>query len=398
MQDNRTMEKELLIEIIKLSLRPSGNIHFPDGLDILELAKIIKRQHIELLVYPGLSKQSDEKCLELAKLLESRYHNLLFKSVVQENEIENLLQCMEKEKIETLPLKGWIMRRYYPDPSMRIMTDFDILIRDFNEQKMKKFMEDRGFEIKSIGISNHDVYVKKDILIVELHKSLSNVKLESQKPKLHQWLNEVWTRCKKVSEKGFIHELTKEDFYIYHLIHYYKHIWSSGAGIRSLVDVYMILKADEQNLDWNYVDCVLNELELKPFEVFIRNLAMTAFGEREVELNTVQKEFLDMILSGGLFGSKKLNENMRLVGKEKESYGTAKLAVLRDMVFPPVRMLQVRYPVLKKYPWMLPAVWICRGCRIAVHESWKISKFFKGSNRESYDEIYDIFQNAGIKW
>lgn len=76
-------------------------------------------------------------------------------SAVQGKEGERLLERFSDNQVRVLPLKGWIMRRFYPKPEYRQMTDLDFLIDEENRKAVKQIMSDQeryGFNISQMKI------------------------------------------------------------------------------------------------------------------------------------------------------------------------------------------------------------------------------------------------------
>lgn len=59
-----------------------------------------------------------------------------------------------------LPLKGIIMKDYYPSVGMRQMSDNDILFDADAWERMEKHMISEGYKAEHVGKGNHDVYHK----------------------------------------------------------------------------------------------------------------------------------------------------------------------------------------------------------------------------------------------
>lgn len=59
-----------------------------------------------------------------------------------------------------LPLKGIIMKDYYPSVVMRQMSDNDILFDADAWERMEKHMILEGYKAEYVGKGNHDVYHK----------------------------------------------------------------------------------------------------------------------------------------------------------------------------------------------------------------------------------------------
>ena len=171
---------------------------------------------------------------------------------------------MEASGIDCLPMKGWVIRNDYPDPLMRSMTDFDVLIRDLNSRRMKDWMEARGYKPDHIEQPVQDCYWKKPYMYVELHRRMTNkghmlpdeIKLVSQKEQT------LWKSAKRLKGKQHIYQISDEDVYMHYMIHFYKHFTTSGAGIRFLADNYVFLKEKGAALDRNSLKKQLDGLHL----------------------------------------------------------------------------------------------------------------------------------------
>ena len=57
------------------------------------------------------------------------------KDAVQKYSIDEILDAFEKDKIDCVPLKGIYMKEFYPDSSLRTMSDLDIFYRQGDEEK-----------------------------------------------------------------------------------------------------------------------------------------------------------------------------------------------------------------------------------------------------------------------
>ncbi|MBO4887944.1 MAG: nucleotidyltransferase family protein [Firmicutes bacterium] len=66
------------------------------------------------------------------------------KAVIFQNALQEISTQMEKEQIWHVPLKGSVIKEYYPRFGMREMSDIDILIDPDRVEDVKKIMEDLG--------------------------------------------------------------------------------------------------------------------------------------------------------------------------------------------------------------------------------------------------------------
>ena len=67
-------------------------------------------------------------------------------------------------------------------------------------------------------------------------------------------------------------------FYIYHLAHFAKHFYEMGSGIRSVMDIYVYLRAFGKEMDIRYIERELKTLELYEFGKQMRNLSLFWFS------------------------------------------------------------------------------------------------------------------------
>ena len=93
-----------------------------------------------------------------------------------EMERAKVLEALETDGIWYLPLKGVVLKGCYPKPSMREMTDNDILYDASHSKKVLELMKRMGYTCTEYVRSDdgHDVYVKPPSVSFELHRALMN--------------------------------------------------------------------------------------------------------------------------------------------------------------------------------------------------------------------------------
>lgn len=98
--------------------------------------------------------------LTLPKYWEDRMVKAVRKVLLFDVERKKLCAWMDSEHIWHLPLKGIIMKDYYPSVGMRQMSDNDILFDADAWERMEKHMISEGYKAEYVGKGNHDVYHK----------------------------------------------------------------------------------------------------------------------------------------------------------------------------------------------------------------------------------------------
>ena len=99
---------------------------------------------------------------EYLKVLEQYYFSNVQKHVLFEQERKELFWYLYLNGIPYLQLKGLVLKDYYPDPYTREFADNDIYFRG-DDEVVKKFFVDRGYEVEIFRKSNHDVYLKSNV-------------------------------------------------------------------------------------------------------------------------------------------------------------------------------------------------------------------------------------------
>ncbi len=105
------------------------NLITPDILPAL--FKLSKRHDLAHLVGDALDKngllpdgtEAKKRFLQERNMAVYRYEQIQY-------EYEQICEVLEKAKIPFIPLKGSVIRQYYPEPWMRTSCDIDILVKE----------------------------------------------------------------------------------------------------------------------------------------------------------------------------------------------------------------------------------------------------------------------------
>ena len=108
-------------------------------------------------------------------------------------------------------------------------------------------------------------------------------------------------------------------------------------------------------MDEEYVYTELGKIGAAKFDKKIIALADCWLGDAEMD---EESEILtDFLFDGGVYGTGK---SSALMGTDAESVQKTKRKYLLKRLFPPLKSLKLRYPVLNKCPFLLPVMWIVR--------------------------------------
>lgn len=287
----------------------------------------------------------------------------LYRRVRFDIEREQLLSFLEEAGIWYLPLKGIVLKDFYPEPWMRREADNDILYDTTYQKQVRQWFVDRGYQVKSYRQGIEDDYLKLPCYNFEMHTAMVG-------RDRHTWFayyENVKDRLIPDEGKSYAYHLTDEDFYIYGVIHCNRHYTKKGTGLRSLLDSYVYTKTKNADLDWEYIQRELAKLEVDEFERQMREVSWKIFDDpqsvSEEGLSEEERDFLETFLSSPTYGT---YENMvRNTLKEmdpdaEKPTGWTKFRYVLRRAFPNAEFMAVYAPILARHKWLLPAGYVYR--------------------------------------
>ena len=199
-----------------------------------------------------------EQVTELPHEFDQAKKKAIRKQALFDIERKKIAAEFEKEGIWYLPLKGIILKELYPKSFMREMNDNDILCNSARMDTVKEIMTRLGYTCVLYDEYHHDSYQKPPVLEFEMHRTLTDPNYD---PVLAAYFDDI--KDKLIDDGGCARRMPDEDFYLYLIVHTFKHYSSGGTGLRSLADVYVFCKRYGGSLDWNYIEGVFRNLAVQ---------------------------------------------------------------------------------------------------------------------------------------
>lgn len=322
-----------------------------DGINYSSLLDLAKKHQVYNII---ISLIIDNPDVSDEQKQQFKNYNLseISRMIVVNNERENIYSFLNENKIKYMPLKGLIIRDYYPVSSMRQMSDNDILFDISYRDDVAKFMKKNGYKCIATG-ENTDDYHKEPYCTFEFHKTLF-FKERSFCPVFEN----LWENAVQDADFPYRYHMNINDVYIYSVCHMYKHFSTAGCGIRFLADNYLILKRENNNLDWEYINAFLSKYRILEFEQKTKKLAFKLFdGE---ELSDEEIELFETIMNFGIFGNGTVRLKNKISSMGVSSVKEAKKRIIFERLFPPKKKMIADYRTLEKKPFLLPAFYIYR--------------------------------------
>ena len=177
---------------------------------LLELMKISSKHDVAHLVAWGLKQNA------LVPKANNEFEKIIFKAAYRYEKIkyeyDAACDALEKAQIPFLPLKGAVIRRYYPEAWMRTSCDIDILVHkeDINNA-ITCLTETCGYIEKEHA--THDVSLFSPTGIhVELHFDLVE---EGRANNSANVLQSVWENSSLCESSEYCYEMSDAFFYFY---------------------------------------------------------------------------------------------------------------------------------------------------------------------------------------
>ena len=285
------------------------------------------------------------------------------KNMLLDAERKAILHELEIQGIWYMPLKGSILKDWYPKPGMREMADNDILFDPSGREQVREIFQNRGYKTVSFRKGNHDVYEKAPIYNFEMHVSL----FPGTYKELTEQYENVKERLLPVDGTAYQFAFTPEDFYVFALAHAHKHYSHSGTGVRTLADIYVMDRHLGDIMDRDEVEQKLTQLGIAEYEQHSRVLAEKLFSAvrplAEIELTEDEKEMLLYYCVATTYGTFDNRVNNRLHDLQENSEDITlwtKLKYCGVRLFPGREFCKLYYPFVYRHPWTFPFFWVWR--------------------------------------
>ncbi len=304
---------------------------------------------------------------ELRTAYEKQFGLAVYRTAANSMALSELCETLEELGVDFIPLKGSVLRAYYPSPWMRTSCDIDILIKKDDIPRTVEHLENKlGYHKTSRTAHDVSLYSPSDVHL-ELHYALVEEGRALGAPKLLEQIFDYST-----VKDGCKHHrlLTDAMFYLYQVAHTSKHLESAGSGIRQAVDQYLLDNLSSKDTQGR--EELLNLTGLKTLGDTLSKIGRVIFlREQHSDLS---EDLEDYLMSSGVYGNVRQavtnTYNERGASQRKLRY------VLHRLFLPYETMCRI-YPVLRKVPILLPIFYIYR----------PIERLLKGRGAAAREEL-----------
>lgn len=291
---------------------------------------------------------------EVSQKLKRVSMQAVYRYVQLEHEYDSICKALEEAEIPFLPMKGAILRGYYPEPWMRTSCDIDVLVKAEDVKVAIDCLKSKlQYWFKEQYLCEYSMYSPSGVH-VEIHSDAEFT--ESIRPAGRVMAN-VWDLVFPAEGAAYKMEMPYSLFYYYHIMHMAKHFSAGGCGIRPLLDIWILTHRNEFCRE----DCemLLAKGGLLTFAREAEKLTNAWFSQGEKDALTEQMS--GYILGAGVYGN---IENCIAIKHSKKG---GKFGYILSRLFLPFSRLKLQFPILNRHKWLFPFCQVARWCRLS---SW----------------------------
>lgn len=284
-----------------------------------------------------------------------------------------------KQGVKVLIVKGLVCRSLYPQPDNRQSNDEDLYVQKEEYKAVKDILLKNNFTVVS---DSNDVTTFIDPvsgLSIELHTALFSMESKAY-GNYQRYFDQAFDEC-------IVHRIDGVDVYsleytqhlLFLILHFVKHFFHGGVGIRQVVDIVMYSEAYGDKVNWDRLYDILKALNIY---VLIVNLFAMAHDLLEFDYTKIRvpegidksdyQDLFEDIMDAGIFGQSS-SERIHSATITLNTISDGKTSVLKS-IFPSLKEMQGKYKYLNKYPVLLPFAYLSRIVNYKKNNSSKNSQ------------------------
>lgn len=350
----------------------------PIKLDYQKLFDLASQHQISALIYNQIYNFDD-----FSEDIKQRWKRDALKiNAFQTRKTMKILQVYRqflKQGLKVLIVKGLVCRSLYPQPDNRQSNDEDLYVRKEEYETVKDILLKNNFTVIS---ENDDVTTFIDPvsgLSIELHTALFSSESKAY-GNYQRYFDQAFDECIVHRIDGVeVYSLEYTQHLLFLILHFVKHFFHGGVGIRQVVDIVMYSEAYGDKVDWDRLYDILKDLNIY---VLIVNLFAMAHDKLEFDYTKIRvpegidksdyQDLLKDIMDAGIFGQSS-SERIHSATITLNTISDGKTSVLKS-IFPSLKEMQGKYKYLNKYPVLLPFAYFSRIVNYKKNNSSKNSQ------------------------
>ena len=360
-------EYEYLVHLIKFALKNEQPTEKPETISFSKVFEIGKAHEVANIAFISVEKLKNKPEEALYDKWISYYGKSVRRHINQINARDKIVNALNEAKIRHVEVQGTIMKTLYPHSEWRMMCDIDFIIDkeslDVAEEVMKMLgyntRNPNGVEVNAFG---------KNAIAVELHSDFFDPNSIGYKT-----ITDVFSYSQRIGNT-YSYKASETIFYLYNLLHCIKHFLQRGAGIRRIMDMYIMREALLNKVDIVFINEILTKTGYKKVadEIFAVVDKWFSDSQNIQEL----KNFENKIYLSNNHGSKKIFYENQYDRCDKKGKRFFKLNKFLKMLFPSKKSMYLCYPFCEKHKFPTIICWLYRLFK-TIFDPYKLRRAFK---------------------
>ena len=352
-----------------------------------KLYSLSKPQDIAHIVASALQSNGVDLSGEVGAALKKEQMTAVFRHAQIRHELARIYRAFDEAGITYMPLKGSVIRRFYPRSEMRTSCDIDVFVKLSELDSAADVLTEKlgyKFHLRTA----HDIaFYSQSKTHVELHFDL----IEDDE-RVRGMLEQVWDRSHCDGDSQYRRVMDNEMFVAYHIAHMAKHFVGGGCGVRPFLDLW--IAKNKMGYDAEKTFSLLRGAGLDKFAEKSILLSDIWFSGAEHTDITVSME--EYILGAAIYGN--LENRIAILQARKGG----KLGYVMSRIFLPYSKLKKIYPRLEKCPVLLPFYevkrWFGYLARRGTSRAVSEMKINKNVSDEKIKELVSMCNELGFEF
>lgn len=322
--------------------KPSDDIKWSDIFKLGELHNLTAIIALEINKLPSEKRPNSKGMSYFKQALGQTVQN----TDIKLKAIEVMKNILSQHGIEHTIIKGGAIRHLYPVPEVRTSGDTDVVINEKDKDSVKNILLSNGFELKIESVTQLVFnYLDQEFQFKTYFDCIS------KDDRAYFSLD----LCDNISGTTYYLKPTLHALYI--INHFLKHLKGGGVGLRQLMDVDVLFRNEE--IDLQSLLFVCNEMGIGKSSKVVIALSKALFNtpvDLEYEIgDDVYNHITDIMLNGGVFGY-----GISDVGTVRLANQGSKFKAIMNMLFPSREYMLNTYIYASKHHWLLSIAYINR--------------------------------------
>ncbi|MCR5772118.1 MAG: nucleotidyltransferase family protein [Butyrivibrio sp.] len=337
----------------------------------------------------------DPEYFNVEKSLMDKWNRMVKKEFIYSynkfSEFKKVITCFNREGIQAIVLKGYVLAVLYPDIFSRYSSDLDVKFAPRDKDRVHEILtKELGFGYNEADSKNNVQLYSNDNLSIEAHYTLwEDYHGDNIDVLLKEKLDDADTLIQvTISDDISVWTLGPTEHLILQMFHIIKHYIVEGIESRYFTDIALFINRYKDSIDFNRFFRVFRQMKFDNFCAVYLTKCIEYFGMDESVLSKEDRvypeddmEFLSDIV---FVGKRDLSDksSYSLLGilspyvNGKKETGEKKGSRVLQALFPSVNDIDDKYSYCKKFHFLLPIAWVHRAIRTIYFKLTKGSEVY----------------------